>query len=115
MIGTTIRRLATSANPANRGAAKLLARHTNVTIGRVPTKKLFVQASATSSDTMSTALRPRAFSSSTTETKSGTGFVERPLEALDMAVVRQIKAELMEVDANSDGRYVHACQTFRIL
>jgi hypothetical protein len=32
-------------------------------------------------------------------------FVEQPLQALDMAVVRQIKAELMEVDANSDGRY----------
>lgn len=27
------------------------------------------------------------------------------LQALDMAAVRQIKAELMEVDANSDGRY----------
>jgi hypothetical protein len=32
-------------------------------------------------------------------------YVEKPLQALDMAVVRQIKAELMEVDANSDGRY----------
>lgn len=27
------------------------------------------------------------------------------LQALDMAAVRQIKAELMSVDANSDGRY----------
>ena len=35
------------------------------------------------------------------------GKVERTLKALDMAVVRQIKAELMEVDANSDGRQVH--------
>jgi len=32
------------------------------------------------------------------------GKVERTLKALDMAIVRQIKAELMEVDANSDGR-----------
>lgn len=32
------------------------------------------------------------------------GFVERPLQVLDMNVVRKIKAELMEVDANSDGR-----------
>lgn len=45
---------------------------------------------------------------STTERNldKGTGFVERPLKALDMAVVRQIKSELMEVDVNSDGRYV---------
>ena len=35
------------------------------------------------------------------------GKVERTLKALDMAIVRQIKAELMEVDANSDGRQVH--------
>ena len=35
------------------------------------------------------------------------GKVERTLKALDMALVRQIKAELMEVDANSDGRQVH--------
>ena len=28
----------------------------------------------------------------------------KPLGALDMRAVRQIKAELMEVDANSDGR-----------
>ena len=34
------------------------------------------------------------------------GKVERTLKALDMALVRQIKAELMEVDANSDGRQV---------
>jgi hypothetical protein len=34
------------------------------------------------------------------------GKVEKTLKALDMAVVRQIKAELMEVDANSDGRQV---------
>lgn len=32
------------------------------------------------------------------------GKVEKTLKALDMAVVRQIKAELIEVDANSDGR-----------
>jgi len=32
------------------------------------------------------------------------GFVERPLQALDMAMVRQIKAQLMEIDANKDGR-----------
>lgn len=34
------------------------------------------------------------------------GTVTKTLQALDMAVVRQIKAELMEVDANSDGRQV---------
>ena len=34
------------------------------------------------------------------------GKIEKTLKALDMAVVRQIKAELMEVDANSDGRQV---------
>jgi hypothetical protein len=34
------------------------------------------------------------------------GKVERSLKALDMAMVRQIKAELIEVDANSDGRQV---------
>lgn len=34
------------------------------------------------------------------------GIVEKPLRALDMRAVRQIKAELMAVDANSDGRYV---------
>ena len=32
------------------------------------------------------------------------GTVEKPLQILDMAMVRKIKAELMEVDANSDGR-----------
>ena len=34
------------------------------------------------------------------------GTIEKTLKALDMSVVRQIKAELMEVDANSDGRQV---------
>jgi hypothetical protein len=34
------------------------------------------------------------------------GRIEKTLKALDMSVVRQIKAELMEVDANSDGRQV---------
>lgn len=33
------------------------------------------------------------------------GTIEKPLHVLDMAMVRKIKAELMEVDANSDGRY----------
>jgi len=32
------------------------------------------------------------------------GTITKTLKALDMSVVRQIKAELMEVDANSDGR-----------
>lgn len=32
------------------------------------------------------------------------GTVEKPLQVLNMAMVRKIKAELMEVDANSDGR-----------
>lgn len=32
------------------------------------------------------------------------GVVERPLKVLDLNIVRKIKAELMEVDANSDGR-----------
>ncbi len=36
--------------------------------------------------------------------KSQIGFIEKPLKALDLAAVRQIKAELMAVDANSDGR-----------
>ena len=54
----------------------------------------------------------RWYSSSTmmTSTEKATkemGYIQKPLEALDMALVRQIKAELMEVDANSDGRYVH--------
>ena len=39
--------------------------------------------------------------SSTIETL---GYIEKPLKALDLAAVRQIKAELMAVDANSDGR-----------
>ena len=30
---------------------------------------------------------------------------DKPLRVLDMTMVRKIKAELMEVDANSDGRY----------
>ena len=33
------------------------------------------------------------------------GTIEKPLQVLDMSMVRKIKAELMEVDANSDGRY----------
>eukprot|EP00934_Nitzschia_sp_Nitz4_P003438 Nitzschia sp. Nitz4//scaffold308_size21609//3580//5124//NITZ4_008601-RA/size21609-augustus-gene-0.41-mRNA-1//1//CDS//3329547149//3428//frame0 len=33
-----------------------------------------------------------------------TAFIERPLKALDLAAVRQIKAELMEVDKDSNGR-----------
>jgi len=32
------------------------------------------------------------------------GYIEKPLKALDLAAVRQIKAELMAVDANSDGK-----------
>lgn len=39
----------------------------------------------------------RTFSTQSTTTKT--------LRALDMEAVHQIKAELMEVDANSDGRY----------
>ena len=38
-----------------------------------------------------------------TET-STLGYIEKPLKALDLAAVRQIKAELMAVDANSDGK-----------
>ena len=34
------------------------------------------------------------------------GYIEKPLKALDLAAVRQIKAELMAVDANSDGKWV---------
>jgi hypothetical protein len=33
------------------------------------------------------------------------GTVTKTLHTLDMKVVQQIKSELMEVDANSDGRY----------
>lgn len=43
----------------------------------------------------------RSFSTAPAKNK---GAVTITLQALDMAVVRQIKAELMEVDANSDGR-----------
>ena len=50
--------------------------------------------------------------STTSEADSSPGFVQKPLEALDMALVRQIKAELMEVDANSDGRYVNSLVWF---
>ena len=32
------------------------------------------------------------------------GYIEKPLKALDLAAVRQIKAELMAVDANTDGK-----------
>ena len=54
----------------------------------------------------------RAFSSAplnsvTTDSVSaaaGPGYIEKPLKALDLAAVRQIKAELMAVDANSDGK-----------
>jgi hypothetical protein len=42
----------------------------------------------------------------TTDVPKEVGKVERSLKALDMALVRQIKAELIEVDANSDGRQV---------
>ena len=35
------------------------------------------------------------------------GTLEMPLQVLDMSMVRKIKAELMEVDANSDGRYAN--------
>jgi hypothetical protein len=42
----------------------------------------------------------RNFSTAPTES----AFIEKPLKALDMAAVRQIKAELMAVDANFDGR-----------
>lgn len=42
------------------------------------------------------------FSTASTES----AFVDKPLKALDMAAVRQIKAELMAVDANFDGRSV---------
>jgi hypothetical protein len=41
------------------------------------------------------------------------GKVERTLKALDMALVRQIKAELMEVDANSDGRQVELSSSIK--
>ena len=44
---------------------------------------------------------------STEAVNNTSAFVEKPLKALDMAVVRQIKAELMEVDKNSDGRYAN--------
>jgi hypothetical protein len=36
------------------------------------------------------------------------GTVTKTLHALDMEAVRQIKLELMEVDANSDGRYARS-------
>jgi hypothetical protein len=48
----------------------------------------------------STSLR-RQFS---TDPTAQAGFVEKPLKALDLALVRQIKSDLMEFDANSDGR-----------
>jgi hypothetical protein len=40
-------------------------------------------------------LKLRSFSS-VAPTQTETGFIEKPLKALDMSVVRQIKAELME-------------------
>lgn len=36
----------------------------------------------------------------------GKGTITKTLKALDMAVVRQIKAELLSVDKNNDGRQV---------
>lgn len=45
-----------------------------------------------------------AVAASTTTAPNEIGTVTKPLKVLDMRVVRQIKAELMEVDANSDGR-----------
>lgn len=59
------------------------------------------------------AFSARAFSSArilssvgidATAASDGQGFIKKPLKALDLAAVRQIKAELMEVDANFDGR-----------
>jgi hypothetical protein len=46
----------------------------------------------------------RWFSSSSIPTPFEIGKVERTLSALDMSIVRQIKAELMSVDVNSDER-----------
>jgi hypothetical protein len=53
-----------------------------------------------------TSFPPRYHSTLVMEPLKEIGKVERTLKALDMALVRQIKAELMEVDANSDGRQV---------
>jgi hypothetical protein len=40
------------------------------------------------------------------DSAQGKGTITKTLKALDMAVVRQIKAELLSVDQNNDGRQV---------
>jgi demethoxyubiquinone hydroxylase (CLK1/Coq7/Cat5 family) len=50
------------------------------------------------------ALFIQSASYASTPARFETGTVEKTLSALDMSVVRQIKAELMAVDVNSDGR-----------
>jgi len=91
------------------------------TVLNSPTKRLAGQNQAAKRMTMLLRQQPQTafFSSKSTEraltqafssiavNPEGTnipGTIERPLKALDMALVRKIKSELMEVDANSDGR-----------
>lgn len=50
-------------------------------------------------------LKPESVTTYQLRTFSTQSATTKTLSALDMEAVRQIKAELMEVDANSDGRY----------
>jgi hypothetical protein len=68
-----------------------------------PTRAFSSQVVPDASAASKATSQAHAFSSMAAALPRGT--LEKPLQVLDMAIVRKIKAELMEVDANSDGRY----------
>jgi len=85
-------------------AAKRFAK--NLAIQNGKSISALVRPSLVSRPLLSTTnvLTPRYFSGDAG--KKEVAYIEKPLKALDLAAVRQIKAELMEVDANFDGRSV---------
>jgi hypothetical protein len=103
MIAANIIRFSRSATPLVRRSVHHGARFPPIAVMMRASAPSVVVPTMKSSTSYLFAPSVRSFAQKTNALEQA--YVEKPLQALDMAVVRQIKAELMEVDANSDGRY----------